>query len=78
MTLEELKRGSEFHTVKLIGTRGEFQIFATGKSEEHVQRFHEIVADAVASPLDGYEVEPHASNMAGKGRYDTAAFYIIE
>ena len=55
MTIEELKSGSEFHSVQLLGRVVSFQIFATGTSEEHIQRFHEIVEEAETQLAGGVQ-----------------------
>jgi hypothetical protein len=55
MTFEELRIGSEFHRVN--ERSGGFQIFPANDSEECLQRFHEIVAEAQAIvAASGYEV----------------------
>ena len=75
MTFEELGRGSAFHRV--YPTSNGFKIAAASNSEECLQRFHDLVADAMAY-AEGYEVQPHKSDMDPKGRYDFAEIRITD
>jgi hypothetical protein len=72
MTLEQLKKGSDFHRVIPI-SRMAFEIWAADDSEECRQRFHIIVHSAIESAVEkGYHVLPHANPTDPKGRWGMA------
>ena len=72
MTIDQLRKGSDFHRVEPI-SKNAFEIRAANDTEECRQRFHVIVHAAIESAAEnGYQVRPHASSTDPKGRWDMA------
>ena len=72
MTIDQLRKGSDFHRVEPIGNNA-FEIRAVNDTEESRQRFHAIVHAAIEGAAEnGYRVRPRAGSTDPKGRWDMA------
>ena len=73
--LETLRSGSEFHNVSI--TSDGFTIAAINDSPDCMERFNEIVDEAIRNASAGdYEISPHRSSRDPSGRWDFAAITI--
>ena len=72
MTIDQLRKGSDFHRVERISDNA-FEIRPVEETEECLQRFHIIVHAAIESAAqNGYQVRPHPSDTDPKGRWGMA------
>jgi hypothetical protein len=71
VTIDQLRKGSDFHRVERISDNA-FEIRPANDTEECRQRFHVIVHGAIESAVkNGYQIRPHAGSDP-KGRWDMA------
>jgi uncharacterized protein YqgV (UPF0045/DUF77 family) len=70
--LEELRKGSPFHSVGEMSERG-FSITPVDGSDDSFDAFQRVVLDAIANAGVDYEIRPHETTQRGRRMYDMAA-----
>jgi hypothetical protein len=75
--LEELRKGSPFHSVDVRSDRT-FTIKPVAGDDGSFGAFQRVVLDAIANAGSDYEVRPHETTQRGHRMYDMAAITLTD